>query len=89
MRVVSPAQSLAPTSPKVWTAKYSPFCGVTTQTGTPIALRFPDPWFQNESGLYQNWMRDYDPTTGRYIEADLLGLGLNRKRCRIRQQDPS
>ncbi len=25
-------------------------------------------------GLHQNWMRDYDPTTGRYIQADPLGL---------------
>ena len=24
--------------------------------------------------LTQNWMRDYDPTTGRYIQADPLGL---------------
>jgi hypothetical protein len=24
--------------------------------------------------LHQNWMRDYDPTTGRYVEADPLGL---------------
>lgn len=31
-------------------------------------------WFQSESGLHQNWMRDYDPTTGRYIQADPPGL---------------
>ncbi|SMR83559.1 RHS repeat-associated core domain-containing protein [Aliiroseovarius halocynthiae] len=31
-------------------------------------------WFQSESGLHQNWMRDYDPTTGRYLQADPLGL---------------
>ena len=24
--------------------------------------------------MHQNWMRDYDPTTGRYVEADPLGL---------------
>jgi RHS repeat-associated protein len=29
---------------------------------------------QAESGLHQNWMRDYDPTTGRYLEPDPLGL---------------
>jgi len=34
----------------------------------------PGQWFQSESGLHQNWMRDYDPTTGRYIQADPLGL---------------
>ena len=45
-----------------------------TTNGVPIEARFPGQWFQSESGLYQNWMRDYDPTTGRYIEADPLGL---------------
>jgi RHS repeat-associated protein len=59
---------------KVWTAAYLPFGGVRTATGTPINLRFPGQWFQSESGLHQNWMRDYDPTTGRYLQADPLGL---------------
>jgi RHS repeat-associated protein len=59
---------------KQWTAKYLPFGGVQTTTGSPITLRFPGQWFQAETGLYQNWMRDYDPTTGRYIQADPLGL---------------
>ncbi|HSF96517.1 MAG TPA: RHS repeat-associated core domain-containing protein [Thermohalobaculum sp.] len=26
------------------------------------------------NGLHQDWMRDYDPTTGRYLQADPLGL---------------
>jgi RHS repeat-associated protein len=59
---------------KVWTASYLPFGGVRVSTGVPLALRFPGQWFQSESGLHQNWMRDYDPTTGRYIQADPLGL---------------
>jgi RHS repeat-associated protein len=59
---------------KTWTASYLPFGQVRTTTGTPIALRFPGQWFQSESGLHQNWMRDYDPTTGRYLQADPLGL---------------
>ena len=51
-------------------------------------LRFPGQWFQAgepdrkslrrsdfpANGLHQNGMRDYDPTTGRYLEADPLGL---------------
>jgi RHS repeat-associated protein len=62
------------TGTKVWTAAYLPFGGVRTTTGTPINLRFPGQWFQSESGLHQNWMRDYDPATGRYLQADPLGL---------------
>ncbi|WP_208353070.1 RHS repeat domain-containing protein [Pseudaestuariivita rosea] len=59
---------------KVWEATYLPFGGLHTSSGDTIALRFPGQWFQSESGLHQNWMRDYDPTTGRYIQADPLGL---------------
>ena len=59
---------------KVWTAAYLPFGGVRVATGTPPNARFPGQWFQSETGLHQNWMRDYDPTTGRYMQADPLGL---------------
>ncbi len=59
---------------KVWEASYFPFGGVETSTGPNPDLRFPGQWFQAESGLHQNWMREYDPTTGRYLQADRLGL---------------
>ncbi|WP_139212301.1 RHS repeat-associated core domain-containing protein [Jannaschia pohangensis] len=58
----------------VWQAEYLPFGGVHVSTGDTLDLRFPGQWFQSESGLHQNWMRDYDPTTGRYMQADPLGL---------------
>jgi len=58
----------------VWRASYDPFGNVRATTGTPTTIRFPGQWFQSESGLRQNWMRDYDPTTGRYMQADPLGL---------------
>ena len=59
---------------KVWEATYTPFGGVHTSAGNLPAARFPGQWYQAESGLHQNWMRDYDPTTGRYLEPDPLGL---------------
>mgnify|MGYP000743010531 CR=1 FL=1 len=58
----------------VWEASYLPFGGVQTSTGANANLRFPGQWFQSETALHQNWMRDYDPTTGRYMQADPLGL---------------
>ena len=42
-------------------------------------LRFPGQYFDAESGLHYNYFRDYDPTLGRYMQVDPLGLlgGLN------------
>lgn len=43
-------------------------------------LRFPGQLYDNITGLHSNGMRDYSPATGRYIEADPIGLngGLSR-----------
>jgi len=42
-------------------------------------LRFPGQYFDQETGTYYNYFRDYDPNIGRYIESDPIGLrgGLN------------
>ena len=41
-----------------------------------LDLRFPGQWFQAESGLHQNWMRDYDPTTANWRSLSGVGIGL-------------
>jgi RHS repeat-associated protein len=38
-------------------------------------LRFPGQIAMAETGLQYNYFRDYDPSTGRYIQSDPIGLG--------------
>ena len=65
------------TKAQVWNAYMEPF-GAATVFGSPSAaldLRLPGQWLEAETGgLNQNWMRDYDPSLGRYVQPDPLGL---------------
>jgi len=38
-------------------------------------LRFPGQYYDAETGLNYNGYRDYDPSAGRYVESDPIGLG--------------
>ena len=63
-----------------WQANYSAFGqaeiinNLVTQN-----LRFSGQYYDDESGLHQNFFRDYDPRIGRYIQTDPIGLrgGIN------------
>lgn len=65
------------TQAKVWDAFVEPY-GIAKTFATPSAtidLRLPGQWEQIETGgLFQNGIRDYDPTLGRYVQADPLGI---------------
>jgi RHS repeat-associated protein len=59
----------------VWDAVYRPFGEAQSITGSATNnLRFPGQYFLIESGLHYNWHRHYDPTIGRYLQADPLAF---------------
>lgn len=59
---------------KVWEAACLPFGGGHVSTGDTLDPRFPGQWFQAESGLHQNQLRDDGPTTGQNVPGGLLAL---------------
>ncbi|WP_179957599.1 RHS repeat-associated core domain-containing protein [Exilibacterium tricleocarpae] len=65
----------------VWRAQYKPFGEAVVDedpdadgVAVEMPLRFPGQYFDQETGLHYNYFRDYDPTIGRYIQSDPIGL---------------
>jgi RHS repeat-associated protein len=64
----------------VWKAAYTPFGGATVSIQTvENPFRLPGQYYDAETGLHYNYFRYYDPTTGRYVTPDPIGLrgGIN------------
>ena len=64
----------------IWKAEHEPYGKTTINTETiKNNVRFPGQLYDSETGYFQNWNRDYDPTLGRYLQSDPIGLngGIN------------
>ena len=86
-RLGSPREVIDPvTNTIVWRWDADPF-GSTAANDDPdgdgvaftLDLRFPGQYYDSETGLHYNYFRYYDPSTGRYITSDPIGLegGIN------------
>jgi RHS repeat-associated protein len=67
----------------VWDRVQDPFgrqVSLANSGGIETSLRFPGQQADPDTGFAYNYFRDYDPTLGRYIQADPIGLagGINR-----------
>jgi RHS repeat-associated protein len=77
----TPMKLLNQSGAVVWSATYDAFGKASVDPASIIGnnLRFPGQYADAETGLLYNWMRYYDPGTGRYITSDPIGLrgGIN------------
>jgi RHS repeat-associated protein len=46
----------------------------TLMSGKDVSLRYPGQWRDGETELLYNYFRDYETTSGRYVESDPIGL---------------
>jgi RHS repeat-associated protein len=58
----------------VWSTELKPFGETQNITGTITNnLRFPGQYYDSETGLHYNYLRDYNPIIGKYLEVDPIG----------------
>jgi RHS repeat-associated protein len=70
------------TGKAVWQAQSTPFGEVLEKEDldgdgkyVTLNMRFPGQYWDHETGTSYNYFRDYEPSLGRYIQSDPIGLG--------------
>ncbi len=59
----------------VWQGEQQPFGEVSTSVSSQEnPTRLPGQYYDNETQLHYNYFRDYDPSLGRYVQSDPIGL---------------
>ena len=53
-----------------------------------LPLRLPGQYFDKETNLHYNYFRDYDPSLGRYVQSDPLGIEGGINTYRYSEADP-
>ncbi len=66
------------TKATVWSGNYQPFGAVTPTASITMNLRYPGQ-YADATGFYHNGFRDYNPSIGRYLQNDPIGIagGMN------------
>lgn len=74
----------------VWRAEHAPLGSIYALPVSTIGnnLRFPGQYFDGETGLSQNWFRDYEAKIGRYWEVDAVGYMANITPYSYAQNNP-
>jgi len=84
----TPARMTDASGAIVWSLEARPFGDGSAPTGSAsLDLRFPGQYFDGETGLHQNWHRDYAPGLGRYVEVDPMRY--DPAEGRLLTEDPS